>query len=701
MFGIYYKTLYRNQETGFTKFYIVPNESCENLSNGLLFCEGIIGIYLKNTPICLEGKFSSKSFKVTDDYIPVDTEENAISFLEYITDELTENQKVKIAEYVHNDLFLLATMSDSYSILKDILKRSKNGEQIAAKIIKKISSLKNKEDMTKKLLKYKIPLDRIELLYRKNITLKKLKESPYMTFIKYGIDIDKAELFAQNNCNIEPYSLERILGFVYDAVNSIVNAGHSCCTIEQLLNNVNFRLMHYGVYDMQIEYSLLNLCLEQLKQYIQCDVFNGKIYVYLNHVWNEEEICIENIKRLQTNKHYFEPKIQISQIEERLGITYNQEQKNAFNAMLSSGIKILTGPPGSGKTATINGLIEYYKLNTNGKIKLAATTGAAAKVMRNACSLSSETVNMMLNVMPYDNGVNGRDLNNPIDAEVIIVDESSMLGLQLFSVLVQAIKSGSILILVGDDAQLQSVEYGNVLGDLINSGCIEVFRLTEIIRQSGTICENAQNINRGYHNLVNDETFKIYKCSNNNEVIKLLAKNLDKKNAQVLCPIKKGDLSTTALNKLMQNKNRHLEMAYGNNEYYMYDKVIMTRTNYEKNYINGDIGYVVGSDDERLIVQFPDKKLILDRQDMYDMDLAWATTIHKSQGSEFTDVHIILPKDAINMMSRRMVYTAVTRAKQRVFIYFMEDTLDVAISNKREAKRMSLLSYKLEKNLKA
>ena len=697
MFGLYYSTIYRNQKTGYTKFYIVPKEQCSYVKNGLLLCEGIINIYLKDTPICLEGKYYNGSFSVSNDYIPFNTRENAISVLEYILDDLTESQQIKIAEYCHNDLFCLVEMEDSYEILKNILKRSKKANEYAKKLLKGLNDLKNKEDLTKELLRYQVPLDRIELFYKKGISLENIKTNPYIYFVSFDISIEKAELFAEQNCDFDEYSMERLCGFVYDSILQITSSGNSCYLYSNLLNIVNFYLKKYGLHNTEIDLSILNLCIEHLRKHVSYKILDDQVYVYLNHIWNEENNILDNIQRLERNKEYYPKKYSIDLIEKKLGIRYNQGQCDAFKLLDRSGVKILTGPPGSGKTALIMGLIEAYKKNNKGSIKLAATTGMAAKVMSSSCGMNSETVNIMLNVIPYDGGVNGRDLNNPIEADFIIVDECSMLSLQLFSILVQATKSGSILLLVGDDAQLQSVEYGNVLNDLISSRKIEVYKLTEVMRQSGTICENAQLINNGMHNIKKDDTFHIYRVENDEEMFSLLKKHLNKKSSQILCPIKQGILSTSTLNKEFQNKNNRLITTYGDRNYYLYDKVIMTKTNYAKKYTNGDMGYVIGGDDEHIEVKFVDKTLLLDRQDMFDMDLSWCTTVHKSQGSEFDDVHIILPKDATNMMTRRILYTAVTRAKKRVFIYSYQNLIDVAIDNTKERKRVSNLGKRLEK----
>lgn len=699
MFGLYYKTIYRNQLTGETRFYIVPKVQCEHLNNGLLMCEGKIGIYLPNTPIEVIGEFKGNVYEVESDFIPYNTKENTISLLEYATDELTEKQKEKISEECDNDLFYFISTKTCYEKLANIIKNKNKEDQIISDIVYKISELKTHEDMTKELMSYGIGLDKIELLYKKKINLEKLENDVYMTFAMYDIPLDKADMFCNQNNLYEQYSINRLKGYVYFALNNILQAGNTCCTLKQLLNGTNYYLKNKSLEKTEIDMSVLYLCLTKLDKVVTLDFFEGEIYVYIKHVYEEEIKTIRNIKRLINNKTTFEfNEKDIDIIEDKFNIYYNKEQKNAFNSLKTSGVKILTGPPGSGKTATINGLIASFAMHNKGNIKLAATTGMASKVMSKACNKETETVNIMLNVIPYQDTATGKNLNDPIDADLIIVDEISMIGLQLFSILVDATTSGSILILVGDEDQLQSVEYGNILHDLIKSGLIEVYRLTEILRQSGVICSNAKKINKGETDLVVDSTFNIYYLDDSMSIIEKIKENINNKNYQILVPIKGSPIGTESLNNVFQKKKGSILLTYGSKNFYYKDKIIMTKTNYEHNYINGDIGYVVGVDDEQLIVKFLDKTLLLEREDLCNVEFAYAITVHKSQGSEFDEVHIVLPNDAKNMLIRRILYTAITRTKKKLYIYTLksDDCINYAISNEAETKRVSLLSKKLK-----
>lgn len=332
--------------------------------------------------------------------------------------------------------------------------------------------------------------------------------------------------------------------------------------------------------------------------------------------------------------------------------------------------------------------MEYY----GEACHLSATTGMAAQVMQEACGQTAETVHRMLDITPYDERLRGRSLNEPVPENFVVVDEMSMCGLQLFATMLGGIKSGSILLLVGDEDQLQSVEYGNILHDLINSGVIEVYRLREALRQSGTICTSAGKINQGICSLDYDDKFIVRNFSSDIDAVNAVKAATTLKST-ILSPIKAyGDYGTRYLNKLLQGHSGDVLMSYGDVDYRLHDKIVMTDNNYTAGYVNGDIGEIIGIEDGCLIVSLGENRtLTIERDCMSDMDLAYALTIHKSQGSGFDDVHIILQSTSENMLSRRLLYTAVTRAKRKVTIYNVGSAINTAIINTKEYKRFSLL----------
>ena len=294
----------------------------------------------------------------------------------------------------------------------------------------------------------------------------------------------------------------------------------------------------------------------------------------------------------------------IEEIEKKLNITYTHGQRKVFQALKTTGIKILDpNAPGSGKTAVIKGLIQKFHA-----VKLSATTGRASQVLMEACQKEATTVHKLLDIRPYGENLTSKNINNPIQAELIIVDEVSMMGLKLASLLLQAVKNTSILLLVGDIDQLQSVEYGNVLSDLIHSGYVETYSLTEVVRQKGSILQNAKLINEGCTSLLVDQDFHYAECQDADEILSLLEENV-RVDDQILTTIRKGKLGTRALNEKLQDKKTVYCTSFGDVDYYEKNRIIMTKTSYEAGYFNGDMGIILKMDSKGLAVQFKDKIL--------------------------------------------------------------------------------------------
>lgn len=716
--GIYYKTLYRNTLSGETSFYVTPNNVMDiPLYNGLLKCSGTIGIIVKGMPIIMNGDIKNNEFIITNYKIASNTKEQSYKIINYIDSDISDVLREKIVnamdnniiDYVKKDKDKIKVAVNVFS--KDIIEKLRNNTaskeetsrfykivKLIEKIYTKIESLLLQEELTMKLLNYGVDIGKIEVFCEKDITLDKIYNNPYMLLQKFDIPITVSEAFFYENANANSYDIKRLCGFIYDGLKKKMEDGNACYEVGEFLNYLNRRISNLKsskADDVFISVSILFMCVEEMNSYIRLHTENEKIYLYFNHVYDDEMSIIINIKRIENSKKLLEITNDIDKIEQSLNIKYNKEQRESFKLLNTTGIKILTGPPGSGKTSVIRGFIEYFK--GQGVVILSATTGMAAKVMTKACNKKSFTVNKMLEIKPFNNSLNGKTLNNPIDADLIIVDEVSMLGEKLFSALLNAVKTGSILLVVGDEDQLQSVEYGSVFHSLIESEKIETYRLKEILRQSGTICENAQLINKGICGIKEDYSFVVNNYMDTSEAISDMMK-IKKSDDVIITPTKLyQNKGTKYLNSILQDKNADVLVKYGDINFRKNDKIVMTKNNYESDYINGDLGKIIDYKNDYLVIDFGDRILNIHKKDFCDIDLAYALTIHKSQGSEFDIVHILLQDNVKNLITRRLIYTAITRAKKRVIIYNVNNALQEAISNVNEQKRVSLLSDFLQK----
>lgn len=692
----FYSVVWRDQYSGEALFYVTPMMATKFAKDGLLKCRGVIGVYEKGMPLILDGVFEDDVFKVTGESLYIKGEDASYSVLEQI-EGLSERQMEIVVTGTFGDLYNFVMLREKpEDQIAQMLKKTKNPRGTAEKIVSFIRKTAEQEEMTKTLLRFGVAYDRIELLASRNISLKNIKENPYRVCLTYGIPMITAERIAYS-LGVEEYDPVRLSEFVNYAAMGFMSRGNTACTLDMLTRSARYRISNEkeSLYRTNIGSMIVNYCVRTSRM-LEYHTVQGMTYIYTSDAWTQENEAISNVMRLRQGRTTAYTCAPVEEIEKKTGMTYNAGQRAAFDIVKTGGIKILTGPPGSGKTAVIKGLLQSFaEGNPNIEYRLAATTGTAAKVMTKSTGEKAQTVNVLLNVVPIDGTLMSRGISGQLDAGLIIVDECSMLDLQLFSALVQAVRTGAILLLVGDEDQLQSVGSGNILHDLIKSGAADVYRLTEIMRQSGTICENAQMINHGNWHLKMDSTFSIIDCPDPDLALCLLEKNYTRDDSQILCPVKKGRLSTSSINAMLQEAGTELAAIYGRKKFYVGDKIVMTRTDYEAGYTNGDVGVITEKNADGFIAEFGYGTKQINGQSLRDVDLAECITIHKSQGNEFGTVYIVLPDTVDCMMTRRILYTAVTRAKKRVIIYNLGEALKKAVLNYGDRPRLTLFGQRL------
>lgn len=417
----------------------------------------------------------------------------------------------------------------------------------------------------------------------------------------------------------------------------------------------------------------------------------------------------------------------IENLEYSIGITYERLQKKAIYEALGGGVTIITGGPGTGKTTIVKALISLFK-NLNQKVVLAAPTGRAAKRMSEATSSEAKTIHRMLEMDKGDGGVRfGRNAGNPLDESVCIVDEASMIDISLMQALVRALRRGSRLVLIGDANQLPSVGAGNVLSDLISSECFRTVELTEIFRQSkeSLIVTNAHKINRGEAPNLADVSGDFFFVSRGYEkdipstVSSLVTERLPKKygnsireGIQIITPSKKGAGGVEVLNAELQSRinpesrTKREKSAHGT-LFREGDKVMQTVNNYDIEWrrgssegmgiFNGDIGVIESIDNAESVmkIRFDDRVATYGFDLLDELELAYAITVHKSQGSEYPVVIIPMYSCPPMLMTRNLLYTAVTRAKKMVIMVGRADIVSRMVKNNSELKRYTTLKERI------
>lgn len=488
----------------------------------------------------------------------------------------------------------------------------------------------------------------------------------------------------------------------------------------------------------QVEKQYMDLAIERkivLKQGSRED--GAETQIYASTFYYMETNTAAMLKEL--NVTYDVPEVEIEQrlrkIEKQTGMELDEHQVTAVKEAVRNGLLIITGGPGTGKTTTINTIIKYFELE-GFDIFLAAPTGRAAKRMSETTGFEARTVHRMLELNGCAEGSGGFERNeqNPLETDVIIIDEMSMVDISLMYSLLKAIAVGTRLILVGDVNQLPSVGPGSVLRDIIRSGVCNVVMLTKIFRQASTsdIIVNAHKINHGEEVVLDNKSMDFFFLKRYdadviiNVVLQLIKQKLPKfvdatpYDIQVLTPMRKGLLGVERLNTILQQYmnpplSSKAEKEYGTTIFREGDKVMQTKNNYQLEWeirspyglsiekglgvFNGDMGIIRQINDfaELMTIEFDEGRMVEYPYKLLDeLELAYAITIHKSQGSEYPAVVIPLLSGPAMLMNRNLIYTAVTRARKCVTLVGNEQTFYQMVQNTSQQKRYSGLCERLK-----
>ncbi|CBL24549.1 ATP-dependent RecD-like DNA helicase [Blautia sp. 2744] len=512
--------------------------------------------------------------------------------------------------------------------------------------------------------------------------------------------------------------------------------GHVYLPREELFRRAEQLL---GVDASYMEKHLVDLSME--RKIIQKEE-NGQVFVYPAQYYYLELNTARMLRELDIDcpedEHIVERRI--SQIQKETGTVLDEMQKKAVKEAAGHGLLVLTGGPGTGKTTTINAIIRFFE-SEGAELRLAAPTGRAAKRMTEATGYEAQTIHRMLELtgMPEDDREGQpvhfeRNAENPLEADVIIIDEMSMVDIHLMHSLLMAVTAGTRLILVGDENQLPSVGPGNVLRDIIRSGQFPVVELTKIFRQASEsdIVVNAHKINRGEQVEINNKSrdFFFLKRYDADIIIRVVIALIQEKlpkyveakpfEIQVLTPMRKGLLGVERLNQILQ---RYLnppdpskkEKEIGQGLFREGDKVMQIRNNYQLEWevrgrygipvdkgvgvFNGDTGIIrtINEFAELAEVEFEDGRYAqYTFKQLDELELAYAVTIHKSQGSEYPAVIIPILSGPRMLMNRNLLYTAVTRARKCVTVVGSEETFREMINNEKQQRRYSSLDKRIQ-----
>lgn len=552
-----------------------------------------------------------------------------------------------------------------------------------------------------------------------------VRENPYC-LCEDGVSIpfDRADQIAASLERPQD-DLCRVRAGILHVIRHNLGNGHTCLPAD--------KLTAAAAHLLGVDKSLTGEVLEDLKAdaSVISYVFREREFVFLPDLYRSEFYSAERIKMLL---RFPAPTItgvdgRIEEVEREFGIQYAEGQKQAVREALSRGILILTGGPGTGKTTTLNAIIRLLELSGE-KVLLAAPTGRAAKRMSELTGREAKTIHRLLQVEwdENDQPVFARNEKNLLECDALVIDELSMVDTALFEALLRALPLGRRLILVGDSDQLPSVGPGNVIGDLIGSGLLPVVQLRQVFRQSmqSLIVRNAHRIVAGeMPDLeIRNEDFFFLRCGDpariSATVVDLCKRRLPESygfsaltDIQVLTPSRKGELGTQELNKKLQQvlnppDSRKSELRVNGSIFRVGDKVMQIRNDYNlpwtrsdgsvgEGVFNGDLG-IVQEIDRRvpvLTVRMDDRIVAYESEAAAELELAYAMTVHKSQGNEFPAVVIPMFRGAPQLAYRNLLYTAVTRAKSLLILVGTPETVRNMVENNRKTRRYTGLLYLL------
>ena len=722
--------IYRNEENGYTVFVLSAQD--EEIT-----CVGSFSVLGEGENYELSGEYTmhpsyGMQFAVKQ-YVNKDPED-LFSMEKYLGSGAIKGVGPKIAaaivrEFKEDTFRVMEEEPERLAVIKGISKKS------ALKIAMQVNEKRQMRDAMLFLQKYNISLSlgvKIYATYGEEL-YSVIKYNPYkMAEDISGVGFKVADEIARA-AGIMANSDYRIRAALLHALYEASESGHTYLPKEELIRRTVDLI---GVETENVEPLLADLAMDK-KVYIKRSD-EGEACVYEQGVYYKELNIAARLFALDVYDEVDEREFErdMDRITLETGIDLAPEQRAAVHEAAGRGLFILTGGPGTGKTTTINAIIRYFRLRGM-DIMLAAPTGRAAKRMSELTGFEAKTIHRLLEINA--NPEEGRSFfekneNEPLETDVVIVDEMSMVDVYLMNSLLLALVPGTRLILVGDTNQLQSVGPGNVLGDIIDSGCFKSVCLKEIFRQAkeSDIIVNAHRVNEGLSVRCDNKSRDFFFLKRDdanviiNVVIQLVRDKLpgyvdaDLTEIQVLSPMKKGLLGVERLNRILQEylnppSKEKKEREVGPQKLFRVgDKVMQTKNDYQTEWkvmtkygipvqtgmgvFNGDLGRVVEIDEfsDTITVEFDEKRrVIYSIESCKDLELAYATTIHKSQGSEYPAVVIPLLSGPSMLFNRNLLYTALTRARKCVAIVGSENTFNNMIQNGSKHERYTGLKHRI------
>lgn len=702
--GYFYKEIYRDHLTGFCIFTVnAPDNIYANQVGDVKCKAGCLMEFKHKAPVKLTGKYNEKDNIFEVDAICEDvTDKKAL--VKYIT-----SSYAKIGKNIVENI--VRTFNDYNELLREDASERLEKAGLAKRMVNDFIDFFTETTIKSRIMEKLSAYDgqychmvSLYELYGKD-SIRMLEEKPYDTCRKINMSFDAADKIAKmQNPDVKSDSPERVLSVIAEVTDMMEESGDTYWSSNRFIGECS--AYHSTVIKDTIPAHIISKRVKEDNPYVYYK--EGK---FINRYLDEcENIASKNLERL-CNTNYKEKKLDyqiIKKIELEQKFEFAPQQLASFSLLTSPGVKILTGGPGTGKTSTVDGLIKYYEAENPGcEICLCAPTGRAAQRMSETTGRKAETQHQMLGIKANEKVAKVKELT----ADLVVADEFSMTDIVMFSLLVSSLKKGATLLIVGDVDQLASVGAGNVLSDLINSHRIPVVKLTDVFRQAqgSDVIMNAKKVNKGQFDLVEGEDFNILYADSDTEVADkceaILLQEMkedDCFHVQILSPTRKGVCGSNTMNSrlqniLMESETPKKRFVYGKKTFYVGDKVVMLKNNLRMGYSNGDLGIVQELTGNGIKVKLGVSTVELIGQSLDEVELAYCTTIHKGQGSEYPVVIMMLPMVSPLLLTRELLYTGITRCKAKIYIIAEGNAINIAISNSLKDVHNSVNTLLLEK----
>lgn len=703
--GIIKSIIYRNEENGYTVLSLQTSDSP-------ITCTGIMPFFNENDQIIVEGELiyhDKYGEQINVESASIKKPSGKKSIISYLSSGNIESIGKKTAELIY-EKFGDKSIDVVFNESEKLLSIQGIGKKKLEKIKESTIEARDSREALLYLQGLNISFNLSNKIYKAygDNTISIVKTNPYkLSEDISGIGFVMADNIAMN-MQMKNDSKFRISAAISYILKNDAEMSGSCALKKEDLLNKTFDLI-------KVDKNRINEQINEdlLKSKIQIIKIGEDEFVYDRDIYKAEKSCAINLSRLQNEKFIFDVKIN----EDFDAFSKEQEIaiKEAFNNMLL----VITGGPGTGKTTIIKAICNILNEN-NLKFNLAAPTGRAAKRMQESTENVAFTIHRLIGIKPESPTPEFNE-ENTLDCDYVIVDEASMIDIKLMDKLLKALSSKTALILVGDHNQLPSVGAGNVLKDILDTD-IKSVKLKKIFRQAkeSNIVVNAHKINDGLYPILNQKNKDFFFINSNsknfqNDLLDLVKNRLPNyykldpiNDIQILAPSKKSLWGIVNINDICQkelNKNPN-SIKINNRIFKLGDKVMQVRNNYELESLNpdnfddgvynGDIGRIIDIDKnmESLKVEFYDGNIVsYKKEDVKDLDLSYAITIHKSQGSEFDCVLIPMMPASFMLLNRNLLYTAITRAKKLVILLGEKKILKQMVKNNNESKRLTNLSF--------